>query len=374
MRQFLTITRISLLSFRSRAVPALVIVAGLTCVCVVMLPILSMAEGLRLSYLDAGDPDRALALPAHASAGLTQDGVRRIMKAPGIARADAELVTYAKLTKRAGNGNGYTHLRGFGANGFALRPELKLVSGRLYRPRAHEVLVGVLAARKFAGLAPGNWVTAAGTHWHVVGMYETGGTLDGDLIVDAPLLMRALNRNSYDSVLVRLSSGDVFPAFQQATTRAGAARVLREPDYYRQLWQQVPSTGFVVAYGLGLLIGMGALSGTMHTMHNAVASRAKEIVLLRAIGFDARAVAASVVVEAVALAMLGALIGAGIDWLWLDGYAYNGGIDGGVFKVAMTARLLLIALAWAAVIALLGAQMPARQAARGTVAEALRDL
>ena len=148
--------------------------------------------------------------------------------------------------------------------------------------------------------------------------------------------------------------------------------VIAQDAYYRRLWDAVPNTPYYVAYGLAFLIGMGAISGTMHTMQVTVGARAREIAILRAVGFSALPVAASVVAEAMLLACIGALIGVAMDWFWLEGYAYNGGMEGGVFRVAVTPGLLLIALAWALGIALIGAIIPAWHVARAPVVDALR--
>jgi ABC-type antimicrobial peptide transport system permease subunit len=78
--------------------------------------------------------------------------------------------------------------------------------------------------------------------------------------------------------------------------------------------------------------------------------------------------------EAVLLACLGALIGVGIDWLWLQGYPYNGGVEGGVFPILVTPRMAALALGWAIVIGIWGALMPSLKVARGTVVEAMREL
>ena len=58
-------------------------------------------------------------------------------------------------------------------------------------------------------------------------------------------------------------------------------------------------------------MAVGALFGCLNTMYAAVAARGREIATLRAIGYGAFPVAVSVILEAVALAVAGALIGAG---------------------------------------------------------------
>ena len=58
----------------------------------------------------------------------------------------------------------------------------------------------------------------------------------------------------------------------------------------------------------GLVMALGALFGTMKILHSAIDSRSREIATLSAIGYDPWPIAISVVLEGVALSMLGALI------------------------------------------------------------------
>jgi putative ABC transport system permease protein len=78
----------------------------------------------------------------------------------------------------------------------------------------------------------------------------------------------------------------------------------------------------------------------------------------------------SVLAEAMLLALIGALIGAAAAWAVFDGMLHS--IGGNVFKLLVTPQLVVIGLAWAAVIALLGGIFPAVRAARLPVVAALR--
>jgi putative ABC transport system permease protein len=264
-------------------------------------------------------------------------------------------------------------MRGIGPLGFALRPEFKLLSGRLPQSGSQEVIVGLQAQRKFADFDIGREFEAVERRWRVVGVFETGNTLDGDVIVDAAALKLVKQVAGYDAVFVGLKSPDALGVLQSAL-RSLPVRVIRETDYYEQLWSQVPKVPYFFAYALLLFIGGGALSGTIHTVYAATSSRAHEIVILRAIGFNGALVAASLVFEAVLLACLGALIGVGIDWLWLEGYPYNGGVEAGVFPIHVSPPMVALALGWAIVIGTWGALIPSLKVARGTVVEAMRDL
>lgn len=383
LKPFFGIVRLSARSFPTRFRSSLVIVIGLAFVTTIPLAIVTMGDSLKMNYLRAGSPDRAIVLWQGArvrfKSHISSVWMDTIMHAPGIRRwhgqplADAEISTWFNPLKRAKPEKGNAQMRGFGPLGFALRPELKLLSGRLPRPGTQEAIVGLQAQRKFAGFDIGRQIEVKGHHWPVVGVFETGHTLDGDVVADAGTLKAAMQRESYDVVLLALKSPDALNGVQKAL-RSLPVRVVRETDYYAQLWSQIPNVPYYMAYTLLVIMGAGALSGTVHTVYAATRARANEIVILRAIGFNGAVVAASVVVEAVLLACLGALIGAGIDWLWLTGYPYNGGIEGGVFPIQMRPHIVALALSWAVVIGAWGAVMPSLKVARGTVVEAMRDL
>ncbi|HKX64667.1 MAG TPA: ABC transporter permease [Rhizomicrobium sp.] len=383
LRQFLGIMRLSARSFPGRIKSSLVIVIGLACVTAVPLSLITIGESLKNNYIRAGVPDRAIVLSqgTHTQSGshISPLWADTILHARGIRQwygqvlADFEIAAGFQPLKRAKPEKGNATIRGIGPLGFVMRPELKLLSGRLPMPGSQDVIVGLQAQRKFAGFDIGHQIEAVKRCWQVVGVFETGNTLDGDVVADAGALKAAKHRDGYNIVRVALKSPDRLEDFRKSL-RALPVRIVRETDYYAQLWSQVPDFPYFIAYALLLLIGGGALTGTVHTVYAATSARAHEIVILRAIGFNGALVAASVVVEAVLLACLGALIGVGIDWLWLDGYPYNGGMEGGVFPVHVTWRMAALALGWAVVIGIWGALMPSFKVARGTVVEAMREL
>jgi putative ABC transport system permease protein len=383
LKQFFGILRLSVRSFPARFKSSLVIIIGVAVVTAVPLSLLAVGESLKSNYLRAGAPDRAIVLWQGAwmqsTSHISPFWTDAILHAPGIRTwhrqplADLEISTWINSLKRTSSETGGTRMRGIGPLGFVLRPELHLLSGHLPRPGSQDVIVGLQAQRKFAGFDIGREIEVKGRRWPVVGVFETGYTLDGDVVADAGAVKAVLQRKSYDVVLVALSAPDALEKLRNAL-RSLPVTVMRETDYYTQLWSRVPNTAYYVAAALLLIMGMGALSGTVHTVYAATSARANEIVILRAIGFNGALVAASVVVEAVLLACLGALIGAGIDWLWLTGYPYNGGWEGGVFPIYVTPHLVMLALSWAIVIGIWGAIMPSLKVARGTVVDAMRNL
>jgi putative ABC transport system permease protein len=383
LRQILAVMLLSSRSFHERIKSSLVIIVALVCVTVPPLAIVALGLSLKASYLGTGAPDRALILSQGAWRQVdshisflwlqtirTASGIRQWHGAPLV---DFEISTGFHPGKQAKPEKGNAMLRGIGPAGFVMRPKLKVIAGRLPRPGSHDMIVGAQAARKFTGLAIGDQVTVVNVRWRVVGIFQTGSNLEGDAVADADALKAALHRASYDVALLSLKSPSDLGRLQKSL-RTLPVVAMREQDYYAKLWQGVPKVPFYIASALLMIIGGGALAATTHGVYAAVEARSREIVILRAIGFDSIAVSISVVLETVLVASLGAVIGTAIVWLWVEGYPYNGGVEGGVFRVAMTWGMLLIALSWATVVALAGAVLPCLKAGRGTVVEAMRDL
>jgi putative ABC transport system permease protein len=117
-------------------------------------------------------------------------------------------------------------------------------------------------------------------------------------------------------------------------------------------------------------MAIGAICGAVTTLYAAVDARRREIATLRAIGFSGAAVVASVMLEALALAIPGALIGLAIALLAFNGHSI---ITGGViFSSTVTLPIAVTGASVALAIGLIGGLFPAVRAARLPVAEALR--
>jgi putative ABC transport system permease protein len=382
LRQIAAVTVLNLKSLPARMWPSLVIVVGMASVVGVLLSMLSFEVGYVHAFLGAGDPGRAIVLAGSAQnefgSALERDVFPIIKDAPGIKRdaegaavADAEI--YATVPAFKKNGEVATVLvRGVGPKAIELRPEFKLVSGRMFRPGSRELIVGIGAEAQYASLAVGDKVLLPDGEWPIVGSYSTGDVVEGELVSDTDTIMSAIKHATYNSVIVRLSSPDALDAFKKALTTnpALSVSVERHSDYYRRTSQTF--AGFVagVAYAVGAILAFGAFFGALNTMYSAVAARTIEIATLRAIGFGAAPLAISVISEALLLALIGALIGAAAAWLLFNGQQHISGNN--VFHLEVSPGLIGLGIAWAAVTALLGAALPAIHAAKLPVAAALR--
>ena len=382
-RQIVIVSRLNFRNLRQRLWQSLVIVVGMACVIGVLLSMLSMTEGLHHAYLNSGDPRNAIVVSRgtvwELASSIPRDRARIVMDAPGIARArdgspiaDPGLVVGVPAVLRKNGGRTSVILRGFGDKGAMLQPAFHLVAGRMFRPGAHELIAGTVAQFQVAGMATGDKVILPDGEWPIVGTFATGDLLDGQFVGDTETMMPAIRHKAYNTVLVRLASPAAFSTFRAALTRnpALSVDVMRLPEWNAKASADFAAFFHVIVYGVGIILAIGALFGCFNTMYAAVESRGREIATLRALGYGSFPIALSVILEAAALSVAGALIGALIAWALYDGVQSGFGSD--VFTLTVSPALFGIAIAWAAAVAVLGGILPSIQAARWTVSEALR--
>jgi putative ABC transport system permease protein len=216
----------------------------------------------------------------------------------------------------------------------------------------------------------------------VVGIFETDGSVaETEVWTDARTLQGAYRRgNSFQSVLARLESPEAFTAFRDWLTSNPQlnVQVLRENDYYSAQSRALTTLVRIVGFGIAALMSLGAIFGAILTMYTAVATRAREIATLRALGFNALAVVTSVLAESLALAAVGGLAGGLAAYLAFNGYQTSTinfqTFSQVAFAFRVTGTLLALGLVTALVIGFFGGLLPAWRAARLPIVSALREL
>lgn len=392
MKMFRQIRAVTAMNFRSlpqRASTSLVIVIGIAGVVAVLVSVLAMSTGLIRTMENSGREDRAIVMRngsvAETSSALDRDSARLVQDAAGIKRdaagepiLSAETMRIFSLRKQEDDSEVNIILRGVGPKVTELRPELKIIAGRMFKPAVTEVIVGKSASAQFKGLKLGDTINSRGATWTVVGVFATDGdSHESTLMTDAETLISVDHRGSFQSVTVMLDSAGAFQAFKDSLSANPtlAVDVIREREYYRQQSKTMSTIISVIAYVVGGIMAVGAIFGALNTMYSAVSARLQEIATLRAIGFGSTAMVMSVLAEALLLSLIGGVIGALIAWLFFNGNTVstlNGGIGQLVFELNVNPQLMILGIVWACVIGLIGGLFPAVRAARLPVATALR--
>lgn len=390
--QVLALATANVRSIPKRLGNSLVIVTGIAGVVAVLISVLAMSVGFRATIQGDGRADRLIVLTRGATTeyegSLSRETVATVMNAPGIRHGErnqpivsAEVVLVAPLARKRDSSDINVTLRGVGEQYFSLRPELKLVSGRMFHPGNQELLAGVSAQAQFAGLGLGNQVRLQDGDWTVVGTFSGGnGSRESELIADAQTVMSAYKLDAFNTMTVMLESVGTVISLENVLSQDPTllVDVRTEPEYLATASGRVGRMLRLVTYAIGSIMALGALFGALNSMHSAVASRTVEIATLRAIGFAPSAVSIAVLIEAILLALLGAAMGVAIAYTAFNGATIS--TLGGalwdsqlVYSLTITPAVIAIAILLAAVIGLLGGLFPAIRAARLNVADALHE-
>lgn len=391
MKQILAVTWMNLRSIPARYMTSLVVVVGIALVVGVLVAMLSMGKGFEHTLKGTGSESRALMLSAGVTAELSSyidpQMVSLLRELPGVRRdaagkplASAELLVITEL--RRGNGDVNVALRGVEPAGLTIRPEVKLVEGRLFKSGLREVIAGRAATRQFSGISVGSKLQFRGSEWDVVGIFESDGDAhESELWTDADTARSAFGRPGASAILAQLDPAQPAAAALK-TLKAGVAAdprfqidVLGERDYYSSQSQGVTDNINFITVFITVIMAFGAVFGALNTMYSAVAARQIEIATLRAIGFSGLPVMISVLAESVALALIGGLIGAAGAYFLFNGLTtatLGQNFTQVAFSFAVTPDLVERGLSWALGIGLVGGFFPALKAIRQPVAEALR--
>jgi putative ABC transport system permease protein len=387
-----SITKFGLMGIPQRRGSVSATVVGIAGVVAVLVGVLSMAAGFRRAMAASGSPDAAIVLRSGADSemvsGLSRADTRLIADAPGVARnanaplASSELFVIINLPKRSTGTDANVPLRGVEGAAFKVREDLKFTEGRMFEWGKNEVIVGVGAAREFAGLEVGSMIKVGRESWPVVGIFSVrGGVAESEIWSDARVLQAAYKRgDSFQSVYARLNSPGAFREFKDSLTANPQlnVKVVQQSVYYAEqsqtLTRLITTLGVLVAG----LMAVGAVFGALNTMYSAVSARTREIATLRALGFGRGAVIMALMIESLLLALIGGGLGAALAYLVFNNFhaaTMNWQSFSQVaFAFAVTPALLVKGIAWALFIGLFGGLLPAVRAARLPIASALREM
>ena len=357
--QTLAVTALNLRSIPQRLGNSLVIVIGIAGVVTVLISVLAMSLGFRATIEGDAKTDRAIVLSRDATteygSSLSRENVATVMNASEIKARCAltdqwclQVILIAPVARKRDQSDVNVTLRGVGEQYFVMRPELKLVSGRMFRAGNQELLVGAAARGQFAGLEIGNAVRLQDGDWTVVGTFAGGnGSRESELIADAQTVMSAYKLDAFNSVSLMLESEGTLTRLSEALGQDPtlAVDIRTEPEYLASASSSVNRILRIVAYAIGSIMALGALFGALNSMHSAVAARTVEIATLRAIGFSSTAVAIAVLLEALLLSLLGAAIGVAIAYAAFNGTTIST-LGGALWDSQLVYSLSITPCAW----------------------------
>jgi ABC-type lipoprotein release transport system permease subunit len=372
-----------------RRVTTLLTAGGMALVVFVFAAALMLDAGLKAALVATGAPDNVLFIRKgadteiqssieHADAALIDTYPEVARGAQGEALVSREIVVLDSLPKRASGKRSNVPIRGVSSMGLRLRPQVRVVQGRMFEPGSNEIVVGAAVARQFAGVELGQSLAFAQRRWTVVGTFDAGrSAFDSEIWGDAEQLQQAFRRTSWSSVIARLASHDALRALQ---AELGAdprlqVEVQRERQFYEDEARGLATFINVLGLALSVIFSLGATIGAAITMYASVANRTAEIGTLRALGFGRRAILGAFMIEALLLALVGGVAGLAGAAL-LQGLSISAtnfqSFSELAFGFAMTPRIVVDGLLFALLMGLVGGVLPAIKAARLKIVDALR--
>jgi putative ABC transport system permease protein len=214
---------------------------------------------------------------------------------------------------------------------------------------------------------------------HIVGVFEDNGSaFESEVWGDMNVIRATFGRQGIvSSVRVRLESPEKFDGFKASieSNRQLNATAMRDSDFYEKSSQGTAKFMSVLGFIIAFFFSVGAIIGAMITMHATVAQRQREIGTLRALGFSRFQILISFLLESIALALIGGVIGAaasllmGMKTITMMNNATWSELS---FRFEATPQIILTAIAIAGVMGILGGFFPALRAARINPVQAMR--
>ena len=393
LRQVAAVLALGVRTIPQRFSSSAVAIVGIAGVVVVFVSVLSIAAGFGAALEGAGSPRRALVLRSGSDSEMTSGfegpDADVIKQAPGLARdgqnplASAELYVVIDLPKRSSPDKpANVPLRGIEPIAMKVRDDVSIVQGRMFEFGTNEVIVGRGAHSNFITTNVGDTIDSGTNQWRVVGVFEAnGGVAETEIWGDVRTLQGVYQRgNTFQVVLARLESESALQSFSDwlTTNPQLSVMVRRENEYYAAQSQLMTQLIQSIGFGIAGLMGIGAVFGAILTMYTAVATRAREIATLRALGFNTAAVLASVIGESMALGAIGGIIGGLIAYVGFNGYQTSTmnfqTFSQVAFAFRVTPGLLATGVVYALTMGFIGGLFPALRAARLPIPTALREL
>ncbi|HEV8202924.1 MAG TPA: ABC transporter permease [Pyrinomonadaceae bacterium] len=354
----------------------------------VFLMVMALARGIDMTLSSSGEPLNMIVLregsTAELNSSVTRENFNDLMFLDGVEReadkplASGELVTLIyKARKGMSQGSNVT-VRGVGPMSFKLRSGFQTVAGRLFQPGLTEAVVSKRIAERFQGLDIGDKFRIQTTDYTVVGLFDSAGkAFESEIWVDINSLASTTKRDGYSSVLMRVKDPNTLASLSKRITDDPKLhlKAVSERTFYED--QQGTASGALkyLAGFITFIMSVGAGFAGMNTMYAAVARRTKEIGTLRVLGFGRLSILIAFLLESIAIAVIGAVIGIVLalplnfvstgtsNWVTFSEIAFN-------FKV--TPDLMALALLFGAIIGFIGSLLPSIRASRFKIVDALR--
>lgn len=373
----------------TRKLTTLLTAGGMALVVFVFATVLMLEEGLRKTLVDTGSYDNVIVIRRSAQtevqsaidrvqASLIESQPEVALGGDGERMVSKETIVLVNLNKRDSDKPTNVMVRGVGPRSLTLRPQVKIIAGRMFRPGASEIVAGRNAAERFKGAGIGETLWFGQREWQVVGTFDAGKSgFDSEIWGDADQLMQAFRRPIYSAMVFKLNDTTQFDALKARleSDQRLTIEAKRETVFYADQSDALATFIRYLGVTLSIIFSVGAIIGAMITMYASVASRTAEIGTLRALGFRQSSVLAAFLLEALLLGVVGGCVGlflASFMQLFTISTMNFQSFSELAFSFTLTPAITAKTLVFAMMMGVVGGFLPAVRAARLRIVDALR--
>ena len=381
----------SLRNLLTRRLTTILTALGMALVVFVFASIIMLAEGLKKTLVETGSSDNVVILRKSAETevqsridrhqasiletlpeiALGEDGQRLFAK---------ELLVLITMQKKSSDGIANVIIRGIGKHSLSLRPQVKLMAGRMPRWGTSEIVVGQSVAKRFKNTGLQKTLLFAMRSWNIVGIFDAGDTgFSSEIWGDTNQLMQSFRRQTYSSVIFRLRNSNLYQGLKEFISKDPrlTLSILREKDYYLKQSETMSTFLRILGISLTLIFSIGAVVGAMITMFAAVANRTAEIGTLRALGFQRKSILFAFLLESLILGFFGGCAGllfaSLLQFLTVSTMNFQT-FSELAFSFSITPGIIIKSMAFSIFMGFAGGLLPAFRASRMNIVDSLREV
>src|SRR5262249_7369563 len=171
-----------------------------------------LAYGLKKTLVSTGSPDNVVVIRKAANSDLLsavgRESASLVETLPDIARdsenkplLSKESVLIINLLKYGSQDMGNVIIRGVSPAVLKLRPQVKIIQGKMLREGTTEVIVGKSIAKRFQGANLGDVLKFGSHEWTVVGIFDAQKSgFESEIWTDSEQIMSAFNRPVFSTI------------------------------------------------------------------------------------------------------------------------------------------------------------------------------
>jgi putative ABC transport system permease protein len=373
----------------TRKLTTILTAAGMGLVVFVFAAVLMLDAGLKKTMVGTGSFDNVVMIrkgsETEIQSGVSRDQASLVESMPNIARGpdgkpvvSKESLILISLNKKGQERGSNIVTRGISPLGLTMRPQAKIIRGRLFREGSSEVIVGRNVNEQFDGAEIGQSLRFGGRDWQIVGIFDAQkSAFDSEVWGDVEQLMQSFRRVSFSSVIAQLSRSEGFDklvADVDDDIRLNL-QVKREQIFYEDQSRALSTFITILGTVLSVIFSLGAMIGAAITMYSAVATRTGEIGTLRALGFRRPSILAAFLMESLLLALVGGAAGLffatflqaiTISTLNIQSFSQL------AFSFVLTPKIIIQTILFSLLMGFIGGFLPAIKASRMKIVDSLR--